>query len=342
MRKLCVLGAVVCGVVLASAGAARADKFQKLAASAVKLDTVGDVAGLFWTATVDCAKMGDDLARRQCEGVKAARAEAAAGKTYIAWGDASAFFVGEWDAAKGGLPIGVRGCIACGTPIDVGGERRYFVTKGDVGVVGGAVQGPEIHKAVRKFANEAAARKWRDTVVPRLRTQFIFKIPARPTVWTQGGAKGFTVELVAFRVYDPCDGAMICADPPSENEKADRAACGGGDPSGTDIVGEEKKPEEPKKPAEPQLPETLSSYQINKAMQKTRTEVNACFVTYGVPGKADLTIEIGNDGKVRKVELRGEFEDTPTGTCIIEAVQETEFPPFKKPSMTISYPFILR
>lgn len=322
-------------------GGARGQKFEAASEGAVALTAAGDVAALFWTATVDCAKAGDDLARRQCEGVKASRGEAAAGKLYTVPGEVSGITVGEWDAQKGGLPIVVRGCIACEKSVDIGGVPRYVITRGEVKIDGGVLRGPEIFKGVRKFPDEQAAKKWREKVLPRLKLDLVFKIPARVNAWAEGGAKGFAVDLVAFRVYDPCDGSIMACDPTSGPVKPDRAACGEPEPLEPDQQ-PDKQPDKQPEPKGPELPETLSSHAINKAMQKTRTEVNACFATYGVPGKADLTIEIGNDGKVRKVELRGEFEDTPTGECIVEAVKNTEFPPFKKSSMTINYPFILR
>jgi hypothetical protein len=342
MRKVTTILATAAGLVLA--GTALADKYGDLTKDARPVGG-GDVAGLFWSATVDCGKLAGDLAKRQCEGVRIARGGAAAGGTYVAAGDGLSFHVGEWDAQKGGLPLTVYGCIACEKTVDIGGAGRYLVTKGDVKVEGGAVRGPVIHRAVRKFKSEADAKKWKETVVPRLRTQFVFKVPARPTEWTAEGARGYAVDMVGFRVWDPCDGAMICSNPPSENEKADAAACKGGQPSGTDIQGdarpEEKKPEE-KKPDEPKIPERLTSADIDRTMSKVRTQVNACFTEFGVPGKADLTIQIGGDGSVLKVELRGEFKDTPTGECIVKAAKEAKFPAFKNAPMNIKYPFILR
>lgn len=318
-------------------------KFETLAKDAVKISDPRDVGALLWTATVDCTKAGDDLGRRECEGIRASRAAKTAGKTYVIDGDASSFWVGPFDAKQKGMTIGVRGCLACETPVDIGGERRYLVTGREVAVEGGALRGPEVHKAMRKFADEAAAKRWKDIVVPRLRTQFVFKIPERPAAWQQGAAKGFAVEMVAFRVYDPCDGSMVCSNPPSDAEKADKAMCKGGDASGTDIQGD-AKPKDPVevKPKEPELPEKLDTNQVRGAMQKASAEVNACYATYGVPGKADLTIEVGGDGVVKKVSLKGEFEDTPTGQCIVDAVKKTEFPKFKAASMTVKYPFILR
>jgi hypothetical protein len=346
--KSTALAAIVV-VVSALAGTARADKYQELAAKSSVLPGAEDIAGLFWSTTVDCSKAGDDLARRQCEGVRQSRADAAASGQFVVAGDALSFWVGEWDAKKSGLPIAVYGCIACGQAADLAGQQRFLTIKGDVKVEASGVRGPVLHKALRKFKSEADAKKWKDTVVPRLRAQFIVKLPAKPSEWQAGAARGFAVEMVGFRVWDPCDGAMVCSEPPSAQEKADRAACKGGQASGTDISGEgegdgEAKPKLPEKAPEPAdtRPEKLSSSQVKDAMRPAQAAVNACFSQYGVPGKADLVMEIGGDGKVKKVELRGEFKDTPTGECIVQAVQATEFPPFRSASMIIKYPFILR
>jgi hypothetical protein len=326
-------------------GIARADaKFEQLAKDAIRVGDPAEVAALLWTATVDCTRLTDDMARRECEGVRESRAAKTAGKTFLIEGDSTSFWIGAYDATKKGMPIGVRGCIACGEPVDIGGERKYLVTNATgMTIEGGALKGPEVHKAFRKFPDDASAKKWSDTVVPRLRTQFIFKIPERPAAWNQGGAKGFAVELVAFRVYDPCDGTMVCANPPSEAEKADKAQCKGGDPSNTDIEGDGgKKEPEVVKPVEPVLPDKLDASDVQQAMKKAQGQVDGCYATYGVPGKADLIIEVLGDGTVKNVKLKGEFEDTPTGQCIVDAVKKATFPKFKAPSMSIKYPFILR
>lgn len=337
MRK--VLAAALVAVAMMASGVARAERFQEVAAKAIPVNGPEALAALFWAATVDCSKTEDDLLRRQCEGVKAARADVVAGQTYIMDAEPGAFFADDWDETKKGLPIGLRGCLACNAAVDVGGERRYVTTRGNSIVAGGALKGPEVHKAVRSFKDKKAADRWKDVVVPRIRTQIVFKVPARTEMWTNDGGRGFAVEMLAFRVYDPCDGAMICADPPSAQEAADKAACKGGLASGTDIEEVEVKPIK----KEPPLPEALTTYQIKQNMQATAApQVNACFATYGVPGRADLQVEIGNDGKVKEVQLTGDFEETPTGDCIIKAVKDTEFPKFKRSSMTVPYLFILR
>jgi len=340
MRVAKKISALTVLAVLAMLGTAAADKYSDLTAKSTPLATAGDVAGLFWSATVECGKVGNDLERRQCEGIKAARAEQAATGRYVVGGDAFAFVAGDWDAGKGGVPITVYGCVACGQAADVAGQKRFLTVKGDVKAEGDIVRGPVLHKGLRKFKSEAEAKKWKDVVVPRLRTQFVVKLPAKPTEWQAGAARGYAVELEGTRVWDPCDGAMVHSEPPSENAKADRSACKGG-PGGEPE--EEAKPvvEKPAAPVDSR-PEKLSSGQVKKAMASAQEGVQACFQQYGVPGKADFTIEIGRDGKIRKVELRGAFKDTPTGECITAAVKNTEFPPFKAENMTINYPFILR
>jgi hypothetical protein len=134
---------------------------------------------------------------------------------------------------------------------------------------------------------------------------------------------------------------MLASSPAADNEKADKAACKGGMVT---VVEDKPKPEpEPEKPKEPELPETLSTYHLKQAIQAQAVPaVNACFATYGVPGRADTIINISNDGTVSSVDLDGDFLDTPTGDCILAAVKSVTFPKFKRKSMSFPYPFILR
>jgi hypothetical protein len=328
--------AVLCG---GAAGAA-AQKFGDVASKAEKIGDENDLAALFWAATVDCTKAEDDLYRRQCEGVRDARAEAGAGRLFVMDVD-SAFEAADWDATESGIPFVVRGCLACERPLDLG-ERRFVITKGAVSVAGGALLGPEIHKSVKVFKDKAQADRWKQIVAPRVRTQILFKVPAKPDGWSHDGAKGFALELVGFRSWDPCDGVMIASNPVAENEKADKAACKGGLVTSVE-EDKPKPPPEPEKPKEPELPETLSTYHLKQAIQSQAVPaVNSCFATYGVPGKADVIINISNDGTVNGVELDGDFVETPTGDCIVAAVKRVTFPKFKRKSMSFPYPFMLR
>jgi hypothetical protein len=339
MRKATGISALAAVAATAVLGTAFADKYSDLTAKSQPLATAGDVAGLFWSTTVECGKGGNDLERRQCEGVKAARAEQAATGHYLVNGDGLAVVVGDFDAKAGGLPITLYGCVACGQAADVAGQKRFLTVKGDVKAEGDAVRGPVLTRTVRKFASETEAKKWKDVVAPRLRSQLAIKLPAKPVEWQAGAARGYSVELEGYRLFDPCDGAMVAAEPASDKGPADRSACKGGsiEPEAPPVA----KVAQPAAPVD-ERPEQLSAAQVKRAMGSAQSGVQACFQQYGVPGKADFAIEIAGDGKVRKVELRGPFKDTPTGACITTAVKNTEFPPFKGENMNINYPFILR
>jgi hypothetical protein len=326
--------------VMAVLGTAHADKYSELTAKATPLASASDVAGLFWSATVDCGKSSNDLERRQCEGIKAARSEQAATGHYMVNGDASALSVGDWDAAKGGVEITLYGCVSCGQAADVAGQKRFLTVKGDVKAQAEGVRGPVLNQTVRKFKSEAEAKRWKEVVAPRLRAQLVIKLPAKPSEWQAAGARGYAVELEGFRVWDPCDGGIVAANPPAANETAERAACKGG--TAAELEAEAAPKVEKVAAPVDDRPEKLSAGDVKKAMATAQAGVQACFQQYGVPGKADFAIEIGGDGKIRKVELRGQFKDTPTGECITSAVKNTQFPAFKAGNMNINYPFILR
>jgi hypothetical protein len=77
-------------------------------------------------------------------------------------------------------------------------------------------------------------------------------------------------------------------------------------------------------------------------MRDVAADVNRCFESYGVPGTADLWFDLAGDGHVRYAEVRGDLADTPTARCVVAAVKKAEFPPFRRASMQIHHPFILR
>ena len=145
---------------------------------------------------------------------------------------------------------------------------------------------------------------------------------------------GYFVEAIGYRVSDPCDGSVVVSDPPASAGEIDRAACERSlqihaiDPSAD-------------KPATG-VPMKLSAADVRRAMQVADAGINDCFDSYGVAGTADVYVELGHDGSVKSVDIRGEFADTPTGQCVAATVKNLKFPPFKRESMQIHYPFILR
>ncbi|MBI4510682.1 MAG: hypothetical protein HY698_13695 [Deltaproteobacteria bacterium] len=322
-----------------AAGTARAEKFDDLAQGATRLADRVELGASFWSKLATCSSAPDDLARRQCEGIKAARGAVTAGRPLVVRADSSALVVGPWESAKSGLPVALMGCLACLAPVEVAGEKYLITTKGKPTASGDVIRGPEVGAALRKFASEAEARAFQEKVVPRLRAELVISIPPQLTAWTLGASKGISVELLGFRVHDACDGSIVLASPPAASVPPDRKSCG--DEGVQEAQAEPSVSSEPAK--EPELPQRLSPYQINGAMAKARSEVGQCFEKYGVPGMAKVTVEIGHEGRVLNAVVTGDFEGTPTGDCILEAVKKAEFPKFKQASMSLKdYPFILR
>jgi len=303
--------------------------FDDLADGATRLER-GDLIGWGWALTAACDQ-GDDMAQRQCKVVRDRRAAALAGKAFIVDGDAFAFSVGTWDPATKSMPITLRGCVACDTPLPAGAKRLFVVGNKAAPVVeSGMLKAAVIHETSRTFESEAAAVKWRTEVVPRLKVELVFEVAGNP-VWTRDGRDGLAVSITGFRVYDPCDGGIVCASPAATNVLADKKACGATVVEGPAEAG----------PSE-SIPDQLEPRMIQDALKPALAASQACFDTYGVPGEGKLRITIAADGTIAALEQLGDFTDTPTGTCIDKAVRATTFPKSRKKKTTVNYPIVLR
>jgi len=312
--------------------AARAQSWDDLARAAERIDASA-LPALFWAATAECDRLSDDMLRRQCLGIRLTRGVAATAKTYLVRGDATALLLGEWDASRAGVALTIRGCLACAEPIDVGGARRHVVTRGGVTVDGTQVVAAPIYRGIRRLDDEAAARRWKARVFPRLRLELIVRAPAKPEVWTQGGRSGYFVELLGYRRHDPCDGTVLAAQPVAGTAPVDGSTCEADLPGGGHA---------PMRVPTSDPPFQLSPEDVRRVLKEVNPAIYQCYDSYGVPGRADVYIDVKNDGTVRFVEVRGAFADTPTGTCVADAVKRARFPRFQRESMQIHYPYLLR
>ncbi len=335
-----VYGIIIAVAALALSGAsaqAQSKSFDAAAKGAVEVQSPKALAALFWAHQADCSKAKSDLERRQCAGIRAARLAQISSTTYLVKGDAGAFSVGEWDAKTRQLPISVHTCIACVTALDVDGASRYVVgAAGSPKVAGGAVKASRTYASKKKFKSERAALRWKNNTVPRLMTQFLVRVPDQPSVWAQGGAKGFKVKVVGYRVFDPCDGEVICAKPHSAKLRANQRACSG-EPvvesgNGTDTAAVKRK----------RKPWKLSTRHIKRALRGAQVAAQKCYDTYGVPGTARFRITISDKGDIVGLEQKGDFVDTPTGTCVEKAVKITKFPETRRKRTTLHWPIMVR
>lgn len=324
-------------------GKAAKPTFEALSKSATRVDR-GGIAGLLWAVSASCDGAGDALDVRQCRAIKAARADRLADQTFIVPGDAGAFVVGAFDVKKKSIPLTLSGCVACVEPIEVAGKQLYVVANKAAPTFAGAVaKAAVIHETTRTFSDEEQALDWRAKVVPRLQTEFVVRLVERGAVWQRDGKDGVAVEILGFRVFDPCDGGIVCASPASGKAAVDRAACGEAVVEGEAGDGDGDGEAPPPKPAkEAALPDELSAAQVKEGMKPVREAAAACFATYGVPGSAKLKVTVSG-GEVIALEWKeGDLADTPTGACIEKAARAVVFPKTKKNRQSFTYPIVLR
>ncbi|HEU5060501.1 MAG TPA: hypothetical protein VFU21_28415 [Kofleriaceae bacterium] len=219
MRALFALVAVL----VTGVPAARADgSFDDLARKATEVSGAEGLAALFWSQLAQCPQDGDDFTRRQCEGVREARRAKVAATTFLVTAD-GAIDPQPYNEKAMSIDIAVRACAAC-KEVELAGERRSIVGRGELKVTGGRVRAPELHTGTRTFKTRAEGKEWATTVAPRLRADFLVRIPAALEPWKEGGASGYRVEVVGFRVVDPCTGVVLWSNPPAGNVVADPSA----------------------------------------------------------------------------------------------------------------------
>jgi hypothetical protein len=295
------------------------DAFGKLAESARRVKALD---GVVWALTAACDK-GDDTAQRQCRRVRDARAAELAGQTLIVDGDADAFTVGKWDRAKKSVALSLRACIRCGG-LEVEG-RTWPVTGTGPKLEGGKLVTAALYDNARGFSDEASAKDWVATV-EHPKVELVVKVPAHP-LWQVEGKQGIGLEVVGYRVYKPCDGAIVLSSPASGPAPADKAAC-------------PKKDNAP--PPDEHLPELLTTDVIREAMKPAVSVSQICFQHFHVVGTARMKLIVSGNGDVLETSQTGDFAGSPTGECLEKAMSSLRFPRTKAARQTVNYPIVLR
>ena len=306
-----------------SAGAARAQKamFEDLRADAQKVSDLVEVVRPY----VEPCNDKDDESRRQCEGARRFLQDHMRNVRLTMLVD-KALEVQPYQGKSKSVPLTVRGCVTCDGGINVDGQKVW------IGVGPKAELGKRaIPVAVEKI------NEWRQAVAANLRTEMIFGLANKPVAGAPGGTKPLAVEIMGWRVFNRCTGEVLFSEPASK-DKAEVTV---------EAKAECPKPEEaPKvveKPAAPDhRPEKLGRYEIEQALSGMKSKVKACFDQYEVSGRADVVLDIQNDGVLQAAHVKGTFEGTPTAKCILQALDGVKFPAFKTPKQTVEYPFYLR
>jgi hypothetical protein len=208
-------------LILIASGPAHADpSFDDQARGAVEVNGAEGLAALYWSQLAQC-KGDDDFTRRQCEGVREARRARVSATTFLVTAD-GALDPALFNEKAMSVDVEVRACAACK---DLGGDRRALVGRGAVKVVGGRVRAPPLHVGTRTFKTRAEGKEWVAKVAPRLRADFLVRIPAQLETWREGGTSGYRLEVVGFRVVDPCTGEVLWSRPTASRTDPDPDRC---------------------------------------------------------------------------------------------------------------------
>lgn len=188
--------------------------------SATKVSRVEDVV---WALTASCTNHGDDTQQRQCRQLRDARVKELATQTMLLEGDATAFTVGTFDAAKKSAQVSLSACVYC-SPIVVDG-KSYMVFGGAPRVADGTAKPPMLHDNVQTFADANEYAAWKKKVAAA-RVDLVVKVPATRT-WSAAGKTGILLDIVGYRVVVPCTGEVVLAKPASLPVEADKKSCSG-------------------------------------------------------------------------------------------------------------------
>lgn len=89
-------------------------------------------------------------------------------------------------------------------------------------------------------------------------------------------------------------------------------------------------------------PDDLVRTEILAAMDRVKPRVGNCFDLYNQPGLATVRMTVTSSGHVASARVIGALEGTPTAECVEGVARTASFRPFKRPSVTLTWPFVLK
>ncbi len=307
----------VLGAVLLPSLALADESFEAKAQGAIKVAHTDD---LVWAITAACDK-GDDVQQRQCKVTRDKKAKQLTGAALIVEGDGDALQIGKFNPQKKSVSVTLFACVRCGG-VDIEGKPWFVTGSGAPKLDGNRLRATTLYDNARGFANQDAATAWTKAMA-NARFQLVIKVPeANRRKLSVGGREGLGVDVLAWRVINPCDGTIVLSSVASQPVEPDKLACtqGGG------IV------------IPPDGAEALTPAMVSDAMKPVIAAARACASKYKIPGKTKLEITILADGTVEQFTQQGDFEGTPVAKCIDEAMKQAAFPKTKKPRTKIGFP----
>ena len=289
----------------------------------------------------DTCDASDPLSHRQCEGERAFLETETRTKTFVTTGDAASVAVSPVDAVQRSVDLDVQGCLACVHPLSLGDGKggrleRFVTTQPPRAIKNGRALGVDVGTLQRSLPTkdtEVAWKKREKTEVPRLRTQFVFRLG--PT-WASGGYSGVSFVPLAYRVVDACSGEVIETSPavasaaPSAKVQLPLPLAPGDELVCPSAEGELTAEQRAEKEALLHLPQQLGRAQIEKGLASVQPRIRRCHEEYDESGMVGVTLVLdGTTGKARDVEVAPPFDTTPAGICVRTVLRAARFSRFK-------------
>ncbi len=299
------------------------DLFMKEAAAATPIESAEEMSALLWAQEDQCAGLKSDLLQRQCAGVRDANRAQILSKTYLVNAPSRAI-VSVVDKDSKTVQTTMFSCVLCdSSPFSVVGEGKHAL-------VDGQWQGAELGSAKTVLKTDKELAAWPLYIGSRLKGQFLVKFLGGKSRIAGSSPIAFSVKVVGFRLYDPCEGKVMLSTPYSLRGPVDESTC-------------DSEPKEPVKViAKPVVADSLKAAQIKLALGKVKKQAKKCHEIYGIEGRAQFKLLIGGDGTLKNADQLGDFAGTPTGICLDKAMSTVHFPKTKKKETPITYPIVLR
>ncbi len=128
-------------------------------------------------------------------------------------------------------------------------------------------------------------------------------------------------------------------EPAPEKPKCDEVAClvNPSDPCCDKLSGKHKRKVE--KAAESELPEKLTSKDVNAGINRMRGRIGACGTKHGFQGVAKLKLTVAGDGTLTRAKVdKGSAEFK---SCVLDKLETAKFNKTRN-GLTVAYPFVFR
>jgi hypothetical protein len=253
--------------------------------------------------------------------------------TWVAFGDEASLGWTPWTAGEKQLGLELHGCLACSKPMMLDGstQPRFVTTRVPKAIKAGKAVGLDVGFYGVPLPNQESAARFVKQTVPRLMTQFVFKVGP---IWKSGAGdkvyEGVNFVPVAQRVFDRCSSKVYASEPPSQK------------PAEPQPDGRCPAQTKTNAPVAEALPDQLSRDQVARAMRTIDDKIRGCFLKYKMPGTVNVRMVVDGAAGLQSTEMGPPFEGTPTGECVKAAIATVPFGKFSGERMTIVYPFMLR